>query len=216
MEADGRAGLAGGRDGHARGRGGLRHLGGGLHEGRPGAVEHDLDDGAGSCGGVGGGRAGRGRHRRDHRLRGDAEPGGIRHGGGGLCDRRRDGDRGRGLHGAEGPADLRSGRDGEDGACAGAGRRGGRGRGDLHAPALERFGGADRRRRGDGDDRELGPAAAGVAGAFRAHGCGACGGRHRRAGRCRPGRRHAPDAGRAARGPRRRPGRDARGQGVPP
>ena len=75
-------------------RGGLRHPGGGLHGGRPGAVEHDLDDGAGSCGGLGGGRAGRGRHRRDHRLRGDAEPGGIRHGGGGLCDRRRDGDRG--------------------------------------------------------------------------------------------------------------------------
>ena len=55
-----------------------RHPGGGLHIGRPGAVEHHLDDGAGSCGGLGGGRAGQGRRRRDHRLRGEPEPGGIR------------------------------------------------------------------------------------------------------------------------------------------
>ena len=50
--ADGRAGLAGGRDGDARGRGGLRHPGGGLHVGRPGAVDHDLDDGGRARGGA--------------------------------------------------------------------------------------------------------------------------------------------------------------------
>ena len=123
VEADGRAGLAGGRDGDAQLRGGLRLSGGGLHGGRPGAVEHDLDDGAGTGRGVGGGRAGRGRHRRDHRLRGDAEPGGIRRGGGGLCDRRRERDGGRGLHGHEWHAHLHAGRDFEDGGGAGAGRR---------------------------------------------------------------------------------------------
>ena len=123
VEADGGAGLAGGRDGDARGRGGVRLSGGGVHEGRPGAVDHHRDDGAGTGGGLGGGRAGRGRHGRDPRLRGDVEPGGLGRGGGGLCDRRRHGDRGRGLHGAEGPAHLRAGRDGEDGAGAGAGRR---------------------------------------------------------------------------------------------
>ena len=155
----------------------MRHPGGGLHGGRPGAVEHDLDDGAGSGRGLRGGRAGRGRHRRDHRLRGEPEPGGVRHGGGGLCDRRRERDRGRGLHGAEGRADLRSGRDGEDGARAGAGRRDRRGRGDLHAAAHERLWRADRRRDRDGHDRELGPVAEDVAVALRAHGGEPGGGR---------------------------------------
>ena len=98
VAGDGRAGLAGRRDGDAQRRGGLPHPGGGLHVGRPGAVEHHLGDGAGSCGALGGGRAGRGRRRRDHRFRGELEPGGIGHGGGLLCDRRRDGDRGRGLY----------------------------------------------------------------------------------------------------------------------
>ena len=54
-----------------------------------------------------------------------------------------------------------------------------------------------------------------MTGPFRAHGGGPCGGRHRREGRCRPGRRNAREAGRAAGGPRRRPARDARGKGVP-
>ena len=48
VEAHGRAGLAGGRDGDAQRRGGLRLSGGGLHVGRPRAVEHHLDGGAGS------------------------------------------------------------------------------------------------------------------------------------------------------------------------
>ena len=71
-----------------------------------------------------------------------SEPGGIRHGGGGLCDRRRNGDGGRGLYAQRRHAQLRAGRDGEDGLGAGAGRRDRRGRGDLHAAAFRRLGGA--------------------------------------------------------------------------
>ena len=71
-------------------------------------------------------------------------------------------------------------------------------RGDADAHALERVGGADPRRRGDGHDRELGPDPAGVAGALRAHGGGPRGGRRRGAADGLFRRRLAGDARRAA------------------
>ena len=81
-----RAGLVGGSDGDGRGGGGLRHPGGGLHVGRPGAVELHLGDGAGTGGHLGGGCARGGGRRRGAGLRGDAQPrgeprvdGGLRH-----------------------------------------------------------------------------------------------------------------------------------------
>ena len=54
---------------------------------------------------------------------GDAQPGGDGDGDGGLYDRRRHGDGGCGLHGDKRHAVVRSGRDGEDGECAGSRRR---------------------------------------------------------------------------------------------
>ena len=122
---DGAAYICRGRDDHASCGACVRGVRGDLHQGRAPAQadQHHLCDGGGSGVGVGGGRAGQGRLRRDHRLRGDLEPGGGGAGGGGLCDRRRQRDGGLGLHGAEGPADLRSGRDSEDGLGGGSGRR---------------------------------------------------------------------------------------------
>ena len=55
---------------------------------------------------------------------------------------------------------------------------------------------------GDGDDRELGPAPAGVAGAVRSHGGGSGGGRHIGPAGGLGGERFACDAGRAAAHPR--------------
>ena len=123
VAADGRAGLAGGRDGDGRGRGGLRHSGGGLHVGRPGAVEHHLGDGAGAGGHRGGGCARGGGRLRGAGLRGDAQPrgeprvdGGLRHVG-----RQRAG--GRRLHGGERDADVPGGRIVADDRGRGARRR---------------------------------------------------------------------------------------------
>ena len=99
---DGAAYICRGRDDHASCGACVRGVRGDLHQGREPAQadQRALDDGAGSGGGGGGGRAGRGRHGRDPRLRGEPGPGGVGDGGGGLCDRRRQRDRGVGLHGA--------------------------------------------------------------------------------------------------------------------
>ena len=147
------------------------------------------------------------------------EPGGIRHGHGGLCDRRRDGDGGRGLHARRRHAQLRAGRDGEDGRGAGARRRARRGRGDADAAAHGGDGRADRRRGRDGHDRERRPHAAGVAGAVRAHRRLARGRRTRRAPRRRRGaiarhRRRYPHHRGAWSGARGRHRRSVRSTGV--
>ena len=102
---------------------------------------------------------------------------------------------------ASGTLAFAAGETGEDGERAAARRRDRRGRGDVHAEACERAGCCDRRRRGDGDDRELGPAAEDVAVALRAHGGGSRGGRGLRpAGE--PAHGGAGDGGRPEREPR--------------
>ena len=76
-------------------------------------------------------------------------------------------------------------------------------------------GGAYRGRRGDGDDHELGPAAAGVAGALRAHGCGPCarcGGRASQGAALGGLQRHARGPGAAGHGALRRCARTVRGR----
>ena len=92
-------------------------------------------------------------------------------------------------------------------AGAGARRRDRRGRGDLHAAAVRRHGGGNRRRDGDGHHRELRPVAEDVAVALRAHGGGPGGGR---GGRPPVGavRGLAGDAGRAEHRPVGAVGRD--------
>ena len=102
-----------------------------------------------------------------------------------------------------GHADLRAGRDGEDGLGAGARRQPRRGRGDVHADALEPAGRQRlaRRRDGDGNDREHGRDAQGVARALRAHGGGAgarCGRGAAAHGAARRGRGDAGRRGAAA------------------
>ena len=64
--------------------------------------------------GVGGGRAGARGGGREAGLRGDARPGVVGHGDGGLCDAGCVGEGGRGLRGEERDAALRAGRDGEE------------------------------------------------------------------------------------------------------
>ena len=161
-----------------------------------------------ALGGLGGGRAGE-RGRGLDLVRGELEP--RLHeqrapGDGGLRDGRRHGDGGRGLHGDERHADLRRGRVLEDGERAGPRRRSRRGRGDVHADALDRGRRARRRSRGDRHHRERRPAAEDVAVALRAHGGGPCdggglrpavGSAHGRAGDDgRPACRPCGDAGR--------------------
>ena len=92
-----------------------------------------------------------------------------------------------------------------------------RGRGDVHADVVQSHGRADRRRRGDGDDRQCGPGAEGVDRAAGAHG-GRAG--DRRGGRAHGGAalgRQRGDAGRPAdrarRPCRRRRRRGCRGRG---
>ena len=139
-------------------------------------------------------RHGRRGGRSGARVRGQPRPGAARHGDGGLRDRERHRDGGRGLHGRVGHADLRRGRDGEDRRGRRARRPARRGQRDAGAEALEPVGGADCGRRGDGDDREHRPDAAGVARAVRAHGGGAGdrGGGDPDAGAAEPGRRGEP------------------------
>ena len=95
------------------------------------------------------------------------EPRGIGDGDGGVRHLERHRDGGRGLHGRERHAAVRGGRDVEDDCRIGARRRARRGARDVHAEAEQCLGRADRRRHGDGDDRELRSHAAGVAVAVR-------------------------------------------------
>ena len=200
------------RGGDAGGRPGLRDRGRHLHGGQQGAREHGGGDGAGTAGAQRRGCP----HRRGcgcgAGVRGHAQPGGIGDGDGGLRERGRDGDLRSGLHGGLGHADVRCRRDGEDGERDGARRRARRHRGDADAHALERIGGTDPGWRGDGDDRELGPHTAGMAGAVRSHGGGPCGGRDIGPAGGLVGRRLARDAGRAAARPRRQGRRRRRGR----
>ena len=151
---------------------------------QPASVDQQaLGDGDGPGGHLGGRRAGGGRRRRGAGVRGDAEPGGGRDGGGGLCDGERQRARGRGLPGGERDAEVPGRRVVEDGRGDGVRRLARRRGGDADAAAVERLVGAGDGRRGDGDDREHGPAAAGAAGALRPDGGGAGG----RAGGSAPG-----------------------------
>ena len=151
---------------------------------------------------------------RDDGLRGDPRTRVGGDGDGGLRDLgrllRRRGDAGLGLHRHLRHADLRPGRDCEDGVGAGAGRRPRRGRGDVHAHPLQprRRRCVARRRGRDRHHREHGHDSAGVARALRAHGgrAGARGGRGAFRGGSPPrghGERRGP-------GPRWRIGRRAR------
>ena len=106
---------------------------------------------------------------------GHAEPGGGRDADGGLCDGGRQRARGRRLPGGERDAGVPGRRVVEDGRGGGVRRLARRGGGDADAAAVERLVGAGDGRGGDGDDQELGPAAAGAAGAVRADGGGAGG-----------------------------------------
>ena len=177
VQDDGEARLGRGRDDHAAGGARLRGLGCDLHEGgRPASVDQQpVGDGDGPGGHLGGRRAGGGRRRRGAGVPGHAEPGGGRDGGGGLCDGERQRARGRRLPGGKRDADVPGRRVVEDGRGDGVRRLARRRRGDADAAAVERLVGAGDGRRGDGDDRELGPAAAGAAGAVRAGGGGARG-----------------------------------------
>ena len=150
------------------------------------------------------GRVRRGRHRRDHRLHGDAQSVELGNGDGGLRHVGRHGEGGRGLHVRKRHADLRARRDLEERLRPGAGRCEGRGRGDLHAAFEQRLGGDARGRGGDRHHYEHRPDVQGVARALRAHGRGAGRGRGERASRRR--RRLARHGGRA-------PGRDVRRAG---
>ena len=200
------------RAGDAGGRPGLRDRGRDLHGGQQGSGEHGGGDGAGSAGAQRRGCP----HRRGcgcgAGVRGHAQPGGIGDGDGGLRERGRDGDGRCRLHGGERHAHLHGRRDGEDGERDGARRRARRHRGDADARALERDGCTNPGWRGDGDNRELGPHTAGVAGAVRTHGGGPCGGRDIGPAGGLVGRRLACDAGRAAARPRRQGRRRRRGR----
>ena len=135
------------RDGDASRRTRLRHPRRDLHRGREGAVEHGDGDRPGTPGARRRRRRGRGRQGRDHRLRGEPEPGRVGAGDGGLRHRRRHGEGGRGLYGELGDADLcTAGETEKTDRGAGARRCQGRGRGDVHAEAVEPLRGVDRRR----------------------------------------------------------------------
>ena len=110
------------REGDAGGRACLRDPRRDLHGGQQGAGEHRGGDGAGAAGAERRGCARRRGCGCGAGLRGHAQPGGFGDGDGRLRDRRRHGDGGRGLHRGERHADLRSGRDGEDGGRDGARR----------------------------------------------------------------------------------------------
>ena len=140
--------------------------------GRGDGLLHPLRPQDAAAGALGGGRRGRGRDRRHPRLRGDPRPLLDRDGDGGLRHVRRYGERRLGLHGNFRDADLRRGRDPEDGLGAGAGRRCQRGQRDADADAVEPLGGLHRGRRGDGDNHQRRSDPGGLAGAFRAHGDG--------------------------------------------
>ena len=113
--------LARGGDGDALAVAGLRGGGCGMHGGRAHVHDRPRDADPGSSGSHGRGCGSTGRPERGLKLRGDAQPGALLYGDGGLRDRRRHGDGRVRLHGDERRAHLRSGRDGED--CLGAGAR---------------------------------------------------------------------------------------------
>ena len=115
----GRAGRRCRRHHRAAGDDGLRRRGRDLHRDAP-ADGGGLGDGGGSGEAVGGGRNRGGGGRRVGRLHGAAGSLGAVAGDGGLCDLGRHGDGGGGLHVRLGHADLRGGRDLEDGRGAGA------------------------------------------------------------------------------------------------
>ena len=100
----------------------LRGDGGGVHGGRAHVHHRACDANPGPAGAHGRGCGGAGSGERNARLRGDAQPGAFGHGDGGLRDHRRHGHGRVGLHGDQREADLRRGRDREDGLGAGARR----------------------------------------------------------------------------------------------
>ena len=130
---------------------------------------------AGSLGALRCGCQGRGKQQRHDRLHGDPGSGGERNGQRRLRHRGRQRAGGRGLHGHERDADLRAGRALQDGPGGRPRRRARRGRGDLHARAVEAVGSGHRRWGGDGTDREPRSTAAGAGGPVRSDGGGARG-----------------------------------------
>ena len=101
---------------------GLRGDGRGVHRRRAEDRRDGERDDPGTRGALGRGCAGGGGDRRDGGLHGDAQPGGVTPGDGGLCHVGRHGDGGGGLYGHERHADVRGGRELADGGGAGAGR----------------------------------------------------------------------------------------------
>ena len=93
----------------------MRGRGGGVYGGRQGAIEQRVGDRSGSGGARGGERAGDGSPGRDGGLRRGAEPLGGFDGDGGLRHIGRHRDGGCGLHRPDRDADVRLGRDVEDG-----------------------------------------------------------------------------------------------------
>ena len=85
--------LARGGDGDALAVAGLRGGGCGMHGGRAHVHDRPRDANPGSSGSLGGGRGSTGRPERGLKLRGDAQPGALLYGDGGLRDRRRHGRR---------------------------------------------------------------------------------------------------------------------------
>ena len=158
------------RGGHGAASRGLRRAGCDLHRKRSGAFGPALGDGSGAADGVGRGRAGRGGRGPCGAVRGGAEPRGRAHGAGRLRDGGRDGPGGYGLRGGGWDAGVRAGRDRADGGRGDARRRGRRRGGDVRAGVEQSVGGEDRRRSGDGDDREQRSGSAAVAGAVRSNG----------------------------------------------
>ena len=173
VDDHGRAGRLRGGDGPAAGDERLQRERRDLHRRRPAAVQLAVGDGRRPGGHLGGRCAGGGRRRGGAGLRGRAQPRGKRDADRGLRHVGRQRAGGRGLYGGERHADVPGGRVVEDGRGGGARRCARRGRGDADADAVERLVGPAGGWRGDRDDQEPGPAAAGAAGALRADGGGA-------------------------------------------
>ena len=123
LAGPGRTVLARGGDGDTVAVAALRGDGRGVHGGRTHIHHRPRDADSRSARAQRRGCAGAGSGERDTRLRGDAQPAPLVDGDGGLRDLGRHGDGGVGLHGGVGDADLRRGRDREDGLGAGARRR---------------------------------------------------------------------------------------------